>query len=52
VESTLQWQAELWFHSIDNSLAARKSPEWGASGDDEARNTVWGGTLEAQGKGF
>jgi uncharacterized protein (TIGR02118 family) len=28
--------AELWFDSIDALLAARKSPEWRASTDDEA----------------
>ncbi|MGB8985173.1 MAG: EthD domain-containing protein [Candidatus Sulfotelmatobacter sp.] len=27
--------AELWFDDIDSLLAARKSPEWKASGDDE-----------------
>jgi hypothetical protein len=27
--------AELWFDDIDALLAARKSPEWKASSDDE-----------------
>lgn len=27
--------AELWFDSIDDLLAAPKSPEWRASGNDE-----------------
>jgi uncharacterized protein (TIGR02118 family) len=28
--------AELWFDSVESLLAARQSPEWRASGDDEA----------------
>ena len=28
--------AELWFDDIDALLAARQSPEWKASSDDEA----------------
>ena len=28
--------AELWFDNVDDLLAARQSPEWKASSDDEA----------------
>jgi len=28
--------AELWFHNVEDLLAARQSPEWKASTEDEA----------------
>jgi uncharacterized protein (TIGR02118 family) len=35
-QPTFDGMAELWFDDVDALLAARQSPEWKASSDDEA----------------